>query len=193
MTATIFLRRLIAPVAALAVLGGSMQLAGAQGAGADAQKISASQLQAARKAVAAIHATDQFDEFLPGIMVDLKNKWMGLYPNYEKEISAVVDEQALALTPRRTDLEKEAARAYAKQFSEKELNQIAAFYNTEAGKKLIEKGPVAMVEALNAYKIWRQGIAQDLDANVQKALQKKFGEAQQQPAASEGTPASGAN
>jgi len=183
MTATVFLRRLIAPAAAMAVLAGSMQLAGAQETGADAQKISASQLQAARKAIAAIHATDQFDEFLPGIMVDLKNKWMGLYPNYEKEISAVVDEQALALTPRRTDLEKEAARAYARQFSEKELNQIAAFYSTSAGKKLIEKGPVAMVEALNAYKIWRQGIAQDLDANVQKALQKKIGSAVSQPAA----------
>ena len=42
---------------------------------------------------------------------------------------------------RRADLEKEAAIAYAEVFTEEELNAIAAFYNSDTGKKLLSDRP----------------------------------------------------
>ena len=139
-----------------------------------AQSVTDGHLQAARKAISAIHATDQFDSFLPSTARELKNELMRRDPNLQQEISAVVDEQAMALVSRRADLEREAAYAYAKYFSEAELNEIAAFYSSETGKKLLAKGPEAVGETIKAFDVWRQAIAQDLAANVGKELNAKF-------------------
>ena len=68
--------------------------------------------------------------------------------------------------PRRTDLEKEAALAYARVFSEEDLNAIAAFYNSEAGKKLLSDGPIVTRELFKAADIWQRGVARDLAQSV---------------------------
>lgn len=140
-----------------------------------AEDVSDAHLQSAKKAIAAIHATDQFDEFLPSTARDLKDELMRKDPNLAGVISETVDEQAMALIKRRADLEKEAARAYAKHFSQEELDQITAFYSSDAGKKLLSEGPVAARDILSAYDVWRQGIAQDLSTNVGKEMAKKIG------------------
>jgi hypothetical protein len=74
----------------------------------------------------------------------------------------MVDDAALALAPRRNDLENEVARVYAKLFTEQELNEIAQFYSSEAGKKLLRQGPLATREMLAAAEVWTNGIVRDL-------------------------------
>lgn len=142
---------------------------------AQAENISDAQLAAAQKAITAVHATDQFDQFLPKTARDLKNELTRKDPNFAQVISDTVDQQALLLAKRRGDLEREAARVYAKNFTEDDLNKISSFYNSDAGKKLLKQGPVAMGDIVQAFQIWRQGIAQDLAANVGKALNEKLG------------------
>lgn len=137
---------------------------------AGAQAFTAAHLQAARRAVAAIHATDQFDAFLPDAALDLKNELSQRDPNLAGLISKTVDAQAMLLVPRRADLEKEVARVYAKHFSEADLNEITKFYASDTGKKLLQQGPASMAESVGAYDIWRQGVAQDLNIGVSKAL-----------------------
>lgn len=165
---TIFtLRRLIAPLSAVAVFASCYSLA-------QADDVSEAHLAAAQKAITAIHATDKFDDFLPGTARDLKNELTLKDPNFSDVISSTVDQQALELAKRRGDLEREAARAFAKHFTEQELNQIAAFYESGAGKKLLAEGPVATRDILQAFQVWREGIAQDLATNVGKALNDKL-------------------
>lgn len=142
---------------------------------AHAQKISDSHLQAARKVITAIHATDQFDIFLPRTMLELKNELMRKDPNLEKIISQTVEEQALLIVQRRTDLENEAIRIYAIYFTESELNDIAKFYSSPVGKKLLESGPKAVADSISAFDVWCQGVARDLVENVEGALDKKLG------------------
>ncbi|WP_295896089.1 DUF2059 domain-containing protein [uncultured Bartonella sp.] len=162
------IRRLAATLGTVAIFSMGVNLA-------YADDISEAHLQSAQKAIAAIHATDQFDEFLPSTARDLKDELMRKDPNLANVISDTVDEQAMALVKRRADLEKEAARAYAKHFSQAELDQITAFYTSDTGKKLLTEGPVAVRDILSAYDVWRQGIAQDLAANVGKAMAQKVG------------------
>ncbi|RYE72053.1 MAG: DUF2059 domain-containing protein [Hyphomicrobiales bacterium] len=57
----------------------------------------------------------------------IKSDLIGSNPNMQSEISDMVDERAIALAPRRGDLENEVARTYAKLFTEQELKEIAAF------------------------------------------------------------------
>ncbi|MDR7220418.1 DUF2059 domain-containing protein [Aminobacter aminovorans] len=142
---------------------------------AQAQEIAESHLKAAHAAISAIHATDSFDSILPQAAAALKQQLIQQNPDMQEVITQTVDEKTLALAARRADLEKESALAYAKAFSEQNLNDIAAFYNSEAGKKLIESGPIASRELVKAAEIWQNGIARDLAEQVGEKLKAVIG------------------
>jgi hypothetical protein len=135
---------------------------------------SASHLKAARSAMSAIGITNPFDNLLPTISMQLKATLIQGSPNYEALINDTVDEQALKIAPRRADLEKEAAMIYAKAFTEEELNQIAAFYETPTGKKLLKDGPISIRELSKAGDIWATGISRDLSKATNDELNKKI-------------------
>lgn len=125
-------------------------------------EISDEHLKAARSAVTAIRATDEFDGIISAAAAELKVQLYQKNPDLQPLISIIVDETALALASRRADLEREAALVYAKAFTEEELNGIAEFYNSSVGKKLIADGPIVTRELFKAADIWRAGIARDL-------------------------------
>ncbi|KQT53324.1 hypothetical protein ASG43_18895 [Aureimonas sp. Leaf454] len=137
---------------------------------ARAQEISESHLAAARTAVNAIESTDQFDNILLNAATQVKADLIGNNPNLQTEISDMVDDKALALAPRRGDLENEVARVYARLFTEQELTQIGEFYGSEAGKKLLRQGPLATREMLAAAEIWTNGIVRDLRVSSVNAM-----------------------
>jgi hypothetical protein len=150
---------------------------------AGAQDVPESHLKAARAAVSAFRATDLYDRILPQAAAALKQELIQKNPDQAKLITDTVDAQALTLAARRSDLEREAALAYAKVFSEAELNAIAAFYNSEAGKKLLEDGPIVTREVDKAADIWSRGIGRDLATNVAQELAKTTGAPQNTDAA----------
>ena len=163
---------------------------------AQAQEISETHLQAAHKAIDAINATDSFDIILPQAAAALKSQLIQQSPNLQALIVTTVDEKTLAMVARRADLEREAALAYARALSEADLNAITAFYTSEAGKKLLEQGPMVTRELGKAAEIWQRGVARDLAIEVGKHLQQVAGaQAQPAPAAEAGAttaPAEGA-
>ncbi|TIM44123.1 MAG: DUF2059 domain-containing protein [Mesorhizobium sp.] len=119
---------------------------------------------------AAIHATDPFDNILPQAAAALQQQLIQKNPDMQELIGRAISEKAMALASRRADLEKEAAMAYAKVFSEKELTEIAAFYNSDSGKKLLDSGPAVTRELLKAADIWQNGVARDLAQQVGETL-----------------------
>ena len=153
-----------------------------------ADDISETHLQAARDALSAIHATDAFDRILPAAAQALKGQLIQKDPNFQEDIISIVDKQTLALAQRRADLETESATDYAKAFTEDELKAIATFYNSPAGKTLLEKGPQVTAEIGRAAVIWQRGIARDLAEAVAKEMAAKhpIKEAAPAPAAANG-------
>ncbi|UTO28845.1 DUF2059 domain-containing protein [Bartonella harrusi] len=135
-----------------------------------AQGVSDQHLDSARKAISAIHATDQFDNFLPNAAHDLKNELISDDPNLATAISDIVDKQALALVKRRSDLEKEIAHVYAKYFTQKELDAITAFYSSDTGKKFLTEVPNIARDAYSTFDTWRSSLMQDLIKNVKKEM-----------------------
>jgi uncharacterized protein len=153
---------------------------------ASAQEISPEHLKQARSAIAAIRATDQFDFILPQAADALKAELIQKDPNLEALITSTVDNEALTLVARRSDLENEAARVYAKVFTEAELKTIAEFYSTDVGKKLIADGPLAARQLVEAANIWQSGIGRDLAQNVADKIKAA---APSEPAPAEDAPA----
>lgn len=154
-----------------------------------AQEISETHLSAARAAIAAINATGDFDGVLPQAAGALKSELIRKNPDLVQLINATVDEKAIELASRRVDLEREAAQAYARVFSEPELKEIAAFYESPTGRKLIADGPIVTREVLKAGEIWRRGIARDLAQMVGQQIQAASEATGTQPAPAEPAPA----
>lgn len=156
---------------------------------ASAQEISESHLKAARAAIAAIHATDQYDSILPQAAQALKQELIRQNPDLEALVISTVDEKTIGMAGRRADLEREAALVYARNFSEPDLTAIAAFYDSEAGKKLLANGPLVAREVVKAAEIWQNGIARDLAEAVGTELEKIVGaQAQANPPAAAPAP-----
>ncbi len=175
-------RRVIAALATVAVLAGVSL--------ASAQEISDSHLKAARAAITSIKATDSMDSILPQANQMLKVELIQKNPNLEEDIVRIVDEETLAIAPRRGDLEKEVAIAFAKAFTEQELTEIANFHNSPTGKKFLSDSPIVGREVSKAVDIWQLGIARDLSQAVGKKL-AAIAPAAQQPAPVEAPPANG--
>lgn len=152
-----------------------------------AQEISDAHLQAAREAVDAINATDIFDGILPAAAAALKSTLIEKNPDLQEIITTTVDQKAIEMAGRRADLEKEAGLAYARVFPVEDLNAIATFYNSPAGKKLLADGPIVTREVTKAADIWQRGIVRDLAEVVGKSLMEQTGgNAEVAPAATEG-------
>ncbi|MEM7778713.1 MAG: DUF2059 domain-containing protein [Pseudomonadota bacterium] len=155
------------PVAGI-IMGLTMGLASI--GAVSAQEFSESHMAAARKAITATKATNTFDGILIGASARLKNQLTANSPDQADRISNAVDEQAIALAPRRGDLEGEAARLFANTFTEEELIKISDFFGSETGSKYLDSTPILVRELDKAARIWANGIARDLAANVDKAL-----------------------
>ncbi|OHV84072.1 DUF2059 domain-containing protein [Ensifer sp. LCM 4579] len=140
-----------------------------------AQDVTEDQIKAARATIAALGVTNSFDNILPNLAERLKNTLIQASPNHQELITATVDEKALGLAARRTDLEREAAAIYARTFTIDELNAITAFYSSPAGKKLLNDGPIASRELLKAADIWASGVSRDLTNEATKSLDEKIG------------------
>lgn len=139
-----------------------------------AQEISADHIKAARQAIAALKVTSNFDDILPATAEQLKGALIQANPNFSDEISLTVDEEAIKMAGRRADLEEEAATIYAKKFSAEELAEIANFYNSDTGKKLLQLAPGAGRELIRAAEIWAGGISRDLSSSANAALKEKL-------------------
>lgn len=139
-----------------------------------AQDASPEHITAAKAAIDALVVTNSFDSILPRAAERIKANLTLANPNFSDEISIAVDEEAIKLASRRADLENEAANIYAKSFSAEELNEIAAFYNSETGKKLLKVSPAMGRELLRAAEIWGAGITRDLNEASSNVLLEKL-------------------
>lgn len=159
-------RRMAALAAAAALLAAAQP--------ATAQDITDSHQAAARTVISALGSTNEFDMVLPRAAHLLKAELIQRNPDLQADIIEVVDQVAISLAARRGDLEREAALAYARVFSEQELQDIAGFYTSASGKKLLESGPIVLREVYRAADIWQRGIARDLAQQVDQELRGRF-------------------
>lgn len=136
-----------------------------------AQEFSAELLAAARAAVEASRSTVTMDVILPNMGETAKQQLIDSRPDQAEQINDIVNEATLELAPRRGDLEDEVARIYARVFTVEELKQIAEFYNTDAGKKLIRETPVIARSMEEASRIWGTGVQRDLQQAITKKME----------------------
>ncbi len=151
--------RILTLVASFALLGGVP-------ISASAQDLSESHLQAARDAVFLSDITVPFQVLLPRMAEQLKASLISSSPDERDKANLLVDTHVLALEPRFRDLEEEAARIFANNFSEIELKEISTFFGSTTGRKYLDTNAIRAGEVGAAAKVWDSYVTTELHRNV---------------------------
>jgi hypothetical protein len=114
-----------------------------------------------------------FDPAIDGVMAHHKGIFIQMNPNAAKvlsELDATFRSEAAA---KRQQLHTQVATGYASQFTEQELKDLLAFYNTPLGKRVIEAEPKAGEAAAKRVQVWVDKYADEVSAKMRAELKRK--------------------
>jgi len=94
----------------------------------------------------------------PELSKDLETVLTSLEPEMELQKQAMIDT---------------AARIYAERLSEAELNEIATFFRSPAGKRYVETQPQVLDEMVQAMQNWTQDVSEYIMVRVRAEMAKK--------------------
>lgn len=84
-----------------------------------------------------------FDPLIDNIVNGTKNNFMQIDPTAQRDIDEIAANLRKEFAPKREEFRTDVARIYASQFTEQELKDVYAFYQSPLGKKLIVAEPKA--------------------------------------------------
>ena len=130
-------------------------------------------LAAARELIQVMKATDQFKVLLPTIMQALKPAFVQGKPEMEKDFDAILPAINQVAARRVDELAEALAIIYASNFSVGEIHDIAAFYRSPTGQKLLAQQPIIARESLVAGQKWAQTLSTELREAIADQLRKR--------------------
>ena len=92
----------------------------------------------AKELIAVTGATDLFNPLIAGVVEQAKLLFLQQNPALSKDLNEIAAKMRTDLAPRFAELTNEVAKLYATDFTEQELKDILAFYQSPAGKKLLD-------------------------------------------------------
>ena len=94
----------------------------------------------------------------PELAKDLDEVLAGLSPEMELQKQSMIDT---------------AARIYANRLTEAELNEVATFFRSPAGKRYVETQPQVLDEMVQAMQTWTQDVSEYVMVRVRAEMSKR--------------------
>ena len=88
-------------------------------------------------------------------------------------IEIMQDEASATMKDNMADLQKQIASRYADHFSDGEIRQLIAFYQSEVGRKTVREMPLLMQECMEAGQQWGQTIQPQVKERITARLKKE--------------------
>lgn len=157
------------PIGALAfALAATAPAAFAQGS-----KPSAAALATAKQLVTVTGATALFSPLIAGVVEQSKLLYLQQNPMLQKDLNDIAAKLRTELAPRFVEITDEVAHAYVTHFTEQELKAILAFYETPAGKKLLQEQPAVANESMKFAQDWANKLSTEVTAKMRDELKKR--------------------
>lgn len=94
----------------------------------------------------------------PEMIADLNLVLAVVRPEFDRKVDEMIDS---------------AAQLYTQRFSQKELEDVAAFFKSASGRKYVGMQPVLMSDMFVAMQAWSQKISVDMMSRVREEMRKK--------------------
>ena len=114
-----------------------------------AQQPTAGAVAAARELVEIKGGAQMFDPVIFSIVEQTKGALLQTNPQLAKDLNDVAAQLRTEFGPRRDELLNEAAKRYAARFTEPELKELATFFKSALGKKMIAQEPQVLDETFS--------------------------------------------
>jgi hypothetical protein len=114
-----------------------------------------------------------FDSAIDGVIIHHKGIFTQMNPNAAKVLNDMDGKFRSDVAAKQKELHAEVAKGYANQFSEQDLKDMLAFYNTPLGKKIIDGEPKAGEEAAKRAQVWIEKYADEVAVKMRAELKSK--------------------
>jgi hypothetical protein len=92
---------------------------------------------------------------------------------WSKDLNEVTANLEKEYDPRVDELMDDAARIYASHFSEQELRQLLALYQSPLGEKIINEEPKALDESMASAGSWADGFSHEVIEKMRAEMKKR--------------------
>ena len=140
---------------------------------AQAQEPSAAAMAEARELIKIKGAGQMFDPLVPGVIETAKNTLLRTSPQLSKDLNEVAAALRTEYAARRSEIDEELARAYAKRFTEPELKQVLAFYRTPVGKKMVTEEPQIINDGMQRVQDWADRFSDEVLKRIRAEMAKR--------------------
>ena len=130
-------------------------------------------MTAARAFVEASGAAAQFDQVMPLIADQMSKAFRSLAPNRASEIDETMAEVVKRFISRKSELIDEIAAIYADKLAVDDLREITKFYQSGAGRRMVEILPEVTRRAAAVGQTWGQRIGAEIASEMRRELKKR--------------------
>jgi hypothetical protein len=134
---------------------------------------SAAALGYAKEILAAKNVNAIYQGAVPGLVQRTKDVLLQSNLNYQKDLNEVAVTVAKELAGREKEIGEEMARIYATSFTEQELKELAVFYKSPLGAKVIAQEPAAFNQARQYMDQWAQKFAEEINGKFRAEMKKR--------------------
>ena len=172
MIARLCTRHVMAALIALLVIG-VVRPALAQAPAASGPQPSPGALLLAKQIVEIKGVKNIFAPLVRGVVEKTKNMFMQTNFMWAKDLNEVAAIEEKQFAPRVSELVDATARIYAQHFTEPELKQLLAFYQSPVGKKALVEEPKVLDEAMAYAGTWGDNLSQEVIGDMREQMKKR--------------------
>ena len=155
-------------------LAGTAGRASAQGAAPNAaHQPSQAAVLLAKQILETKHADSIFDPLIRGVVIKTRDFFMQTNFIWGKDLNEVADGLIKQYSVRSGELMNDAARIYASHFTEAELKQILAFYQSPLGQKLLAEEPKTADESMSMAGSWADKLSEEVMSKMRAEMKKR--------------------
>jgi hypothetical protein len=155
-------------------LAGTAGRASAQGAAPNAaHQPSQAAILLAKQILETKHADNIFDPLIRGVVIKTRDFFMQTNFMWGKDLNEVTDNLIKQYRVRAGELMNDAARIYASHFTEPELKQLLAFYQSPLGQKVITEEPKTADESMTMAGDWADKLSEEVMIKMRAEMKKR--------------------
>jgi hypothetical protein len=114
-----------------------------------------------------------FNSLIPGVVEQSKIIFLQQNPGLAGELNEIGTKMRADLAPRLSELTDAVAKIYAEAFTEQELKELLAFYNSAVGKKFVASQETVVNSSLRFAQEWANKLSEEVTAKMRDELKKK--------------------
>ncbi|UFS78473.1 DUF2059 domain-containing protein [Tardiphaga sp. 37S4] len=127
----------------------------------------------AKEILAMKNASAMYANAVPNMVQRVKDSLLQSNLNYQKDLNEVAITIAQTMAGRDKEITEQMAKIYASDFTEAELKDLATFYKSPLGQKLLVQEPQSISASMTYMQQWAQQFSEQVNGLFRAEMRKR--------------------